>query len=234
VAKEVGVKIAKGILYVLSRVLILVIVGVLVYIAFQASMNTMNVNMIVKDAMALRAETILIPEEDGSDREMMNKLFTQRAQQLDTMLNENAYANFDIFNFYHRTDIDSHIVWPWMDRVTLTATDMVMDITGEYIQAGQEQQKEEDVGAVSTEQNDDDPKPPKWPNGVYEINLVHQNGSWKINSLTLIEQVDNPVQTVTPDASATPGAGESAPGSTGSEETPADVSSGETGAAEIN
>lgn len=199
-AKEIAIKIAKGILYVLSRLFVLIIVGVLIYIAFQASMATMNVNMIVKDAMGQRAEAILTPAGDGSDQEMMNKLFTQRAQQLDTLMNQNVYDNFDIYNFYHRTDIDTHVVWPWTDRVTITATDMVMDITGEYLN----EDAEEEVGAV-TEQSDDDPKPPKWPNGIYEISLVNQNGDWKINSIQLKERVDNPVQTVTPPPEGTSG-----------------------------
>ena len=53
-SKEGGIKTAKGILYVLSRIAIVIVVAVVAVVAFYTAMHTMNVEMVLKDAYTAR------------------------------------------------------------------------------------------------------------------------------------------------------------------------------------
>lgn len=187
-AKDTGIKAARGTLYILSRIMIGIIIVVLVFVSFNTAKDSMQVNMLVKDAFALRAQTILLPSEDGSDKEMMNKIFTKRAMQSDKALNNNVYNDFNILNYYQRTDVKTKLVWPWMDRVTVRVTDYIKDITGEY----------QPIGAVVPNESEEeqenelpDLQPPKWENGIYDVELVKDNNTWRVNSIEFVKAVED-------------------------------------------
>ena len=61
--KEGGIKTAKGFLFVLSRIAIVIVVIALVIVAFYAAMNTMNIRMVAKDAFTQRATAVLMDDE---------------------------------------------------------------------------------------------------------------------------------------------------------------------------
>lgn len=178
---DTGVKIARGILYVVGSIVAVIIVVVLMMVAYNTAMNTTNVNMIVKDAFARRAQAVLLPAGDYSDRTALEKLFTPRALANDGVLNSGYYDAFEITNYYEYTDVASHIVWPWQEEAVIEVTEIVRDITGELA----EWDESEDPDAAN------EPQPIGWTNGVYKVTMKKDKitETWRINEMELIEYV---------------------------------------------
>ncbi len=201
--RNTGVKVARGALYVIFCVVAVIIVVMLIIGAYYTAMNTMNVNMMVKDAFSKRAQAVLLPATDGSDRIMLEKLFTTKVLATDSMMNSNYYDGFEIQNYYENSEVEFHIVWPWDEETTLQVTERVRDISGKKIT--DTQTADENAPAVAE-------KPVSWENGVYEVTLKKDkvNESWKISELKLVEPIvideSSPEPTVMPEegASASP------------------------------
>jgi hypothetical protein len=168
----------------LSCIIAVVVVVALVVCGYYAALNTANVNMIVKDAFAKRAQAVLLPSSGGADRVMLERLFTPRVIAMDEMLNSSYYKDFEIINYYEDTDLDWHIVWPWDEEVTLAVTEQVRDITGWPVSASGDLDGEE-----NEENTEETPLP--WRNGVYEVTLKKDTvtESWRISVLTLVKPI---------------------------------------------
>ena len=108
-----GVTVAKSILYILTRVIIVVVIAVLLWMGFNIGMNSMNVYMITKDACSRRADTVL----KNANPDTLSKLFTQDFILSDAVLNSDTYEDYTLTNYYERTDVDRIIVWPWQNKV---------------------------------------------------------------------------------------------------------------------
>ena len=178
VAKEGGNKPARGILYVLSRLAIVVVVVALVIVAFYAAMNTMNIRMVAKDALSLRV-----------DSSQLGSFFTEHFLVTDSVLTGAAYEEFQITNYYQRTDINPPIVWPWQTEVTVSADDVITEIAGHKISVTDENEEADQSGE----------KPPEWLNGKYELSMVKAGDAWVIDDMKLVE-ADAPEPSETPPA----------------------------------
>ena len=189
VAKEGGNKPARGILYVLSRLAIVVVVVALVIVAFYAAMNTMNIRMVAKDALSLRAEAVLMHDEEKVDSSQLGSFFTEHFLVTDSVLTGAAYAEFQITNYYQRTDINPPIVWPWQTEVTVSADDVITEIAGHKISVTDENEEADQSGE----------KPPEWLNGKYELSMVKAGDAWVIDDMKLVE-ADAPEPSETPPA----------------------------------
>ncbi len=182
--KESGIKAAKGILYVLSRIAIVVVVIVIAVIAFYTAMHTMNVEMVLKDAYTARTEAVLLPDKENSgNEEILGRMFTENFLASDTELSSSRYDEFDILNYYQRTEIESFIIWPWEDQATVKVTDLVSEITGTPLDM-----IAEDGTIISSEGVSK--KPPEWENGQYEVKLIKSGNTWKIDSQKLIKEIE--------------------------------------------
>ncbi|MEG2189448.1 MAG: hypothetical protein RRY08_06410, partial [Christensenella sp.] len=95
-AKQGGSKPLRGILYVLSRVAIVVVIIAIVYVAFFAAKNTMNIDMVAKDALDLRAEVVLVHDEEKADPTLLTGFFTEDFIVSDPVLNGTEYVDFKI------------------------------------------------------------------------------------------------------------------------------------------
>ncbi len=196
--KEVGIKIAKGVLFVLLQIVAVIVIIALIWLGYNTAVNTMNVNMMAKDAFAKRAEVILRPSDDGTkDMEMLRKLFTNQSLARDEFLHGGYYGSFDISNYYERADVKFHIVWPWDDKATIEVTEIVRDIHGKPKEEEMLVETEDEEGNViveSTQIGDEEelPQPMEWQNGVYAVKLVKdmQTDVWKINGIELKELMD--------------------------------------------
>ena len=217
-AKESGVKAAKGILYVLSRIAIVVVIIVIAVIAFYTAMHTMNVEMVLKDAYTARAQAVLLPSKDGSEDAVLQRLFTADFLANDTELNGDRYSEFDILNYYQRTEVDSFIIWPWEDEATVKVTDIVTEITGTPLDM-----IAEDGTIISSEEASE--KPPEWKNGQYEVKLLKRGNAWMVTSQKLLKEVEpEPTGALQPSASASPRV--SASGEPSDMASPADTAEG--------
>lgn len=176
-----GIKILKGILYVLSRAAIVGAVLVILVVAYYTAVNTMTVNMVVKDAFAKRAEYALSPADDGSDMSAIEKLFTEKAIANDELFQSAKYhtGDYTINEYYERADIAFHLVWSWQDQATVEVTEIVLDISA--------------TSNLPTDATGRRPAPdvPEWDNGMYKVRLVKSpvTNGWMIDDVTFISRV---------------------------------------------
>ncbi len=189
-------KVTRGVFYVFTRVIIFVIAILIIALGFFAGMNSMNVNVIAKDAFAKRVETVLEPKpEDETD---LAKLFTQDFIDEDSVLNSTKYHDYTITGYYQRADVNMKIVWPWSDRVVVHATETVLDIVGTLNETEETEEVESAPPEPSATQGAEaqvsakDKNPPEWICGEYEVTLVKDKNtsSWKVEEMKMIKEVE--------------------------------------------
>ena len=210
-------KVSKGMFYALTRIIIFVVAIFVIVLGFYTGMNSMNVNVITKDAFTMRAEAVLTPKAD--DETDLPKLFTQDFIASDPVLNSTEYADYNISNYYQRTDVAGKIIWPWTDKVVVRATEEVLDITGTL-----KEDAEAAVWETADTENDGeaqvtakDKNPPEWVSGEYEVTLVKEaEDTWKVQKITLTQEIEPVLAVPGQDASEAPdesaGAGQSPDG----------------------
>lgn len=200
-------KTTRGVIYALTRVILFVIAVLVIALGFFTGMNSMNVNVIIKDAFELRQEFVLQPK--GLTSADLAKLFTQDFIKSDTVLNSTKYQEYDITSYYQRSDVGFAIVWPWMDTVTVRATENVLDIQGT-------RNNSEDAAASSGNASAADAAPPTGESAEYDVTLVKDanTSSWKVREMKKIKEVqpviNQPSQTPSPSESGTKSAKPSA------------------------
>jgi hypothetical protein len=70
--------------------------------------------------------------------------------------------------------------WPWDTSIRLTITESIPRIDGR-VKGTKADEVIAQHGAAAV-------YPPSWPDAQYRVNLVKENGQWKIRSLTLLGQ----------------------------------------------
>lgn len=179
-----GVKIVKGILYVALCAVAVVLVLLFLILGYNTAVQTTNVYMIAKDAFARRAQAVLLPTGGFSDREALEKLFTQSAIANDDVLNSTYYSAYKISNYYERADVDFKIIWPWEDQTEITVTETVLDIKGTVAEQNEASSQE---GKKKTEEA----PVIGWANGKYRVELKKdkQTQTWRIDGIELTEHI---------------------------------------------
>ncbi len=153
--------------YLSKRLIIVLIVGLAVALVFSIAFNNSRINTYVKDAMTIRAETILSNE----DHEILENFFSTSSMQNDEYLHDQRYTMYDVTTYDYDFEVESTIVgWVFPTKATVRATEIVEDITGQY------------SGALE-EQGDLSETPPTWYNTRYEIKMEKDNGRWYIVSV---------------------------------------------------
>ena len=173
--------------YLLSRLLLAGVVVGLVLLSFFAAMDYMNVQVLVKDGLNLRADVII----KGDDPTPMSKVFSKGFLEEDTLLNSVAYQPYIVSDYDHSAHIGFVVIFPWNNIVMLRVTEEVANIKAEvYIMADSE--------------TDIPETPPDWDNAVYDIKLMRYEDNWRIVSMELVELLPKPSPTPKPSPSPTP------------------------------
>ncbi len=172
----ISVKILRGILYLVGTLVVIVAVGTCAYIGYYTGKNTMNVDMIAKDAFNKRAAVILQPKGPEIDNEQLRGVFTEKCIATDEVYNNNPYAKYEITNYYHLAEIEGHTTWQWDETTELILSDVVLDIRGVYA----------DTDAENTL---GDPSIEDWRNAKYKVKLVKINNAWKVDKIEVIEDI---------------------------------------------
>ncbi len=188
-------KTTRGVIYALTRVILFVIAVLVIALGFFTGMNSMNVNVIIKDAFELREEYVLQP--NGLTKEDLGKLFTQDFIQDDPTLNSTGYQDYDVSSYYQRADVGFAIVWPWLSSVTVNATENVMDIQGslndaENAAAPSASASGAAKASTAAQAAGVGKAPPVWKSAEYEVTLVKdsETSSWKVQEMQLIKEVE--------------------------------------------
>ena len=166
----------RGIWYVAGRLLVICLIFGLMITVFYYAMNLTNIQIVLKDGMAGRAKYIMGITEDPSDLE---KYFQANCLDEDEMLSaagqgNSPYADYNIRGIDHRLEMGFMWIWPWDNSVRADISEQIPRIDGRV-----KGLKADEVlaggGSVY---------PPEWPEAEYSVQLVRENGQWKIRSMT--------------------------------------------------
>ena len=169
--------------FVFSHLLVLVLVLSLMTVAFYYAMNLTNIQVVVKDGMARRAQVIMM-EEDTAE---LNKYFQRTFLEHDTALiaalqGASPYRDYNVRGIDHRIDMGFFWLWPWDDTARLEIVERIPSIDGRA-KAAKADQLVAEGGASAL-------YPPPWQSCRYRAVLVRENGQWRIRSLSLVEELE--------------------------------------------
>ena len=193
-------KVTKGVFYALTRVILFAVAILVIVLGFYTGMNSMNVNVIAKDAFTMRAEAVLTPRVD--DESDLPKLFTQEFIASDPVLNSTEYADYNISNYYQRADVAAQIIWPWSDTVVVHATEQILDISGTLKEDAEAAVWETADGETDAESQvtAKDKNPPEWVSGEYEVTLIKEaDDTWKVQEMKMTAEIEPQIATPSQD-----------------------------------
>ena len=105
--------------YLFSRILIWAVAAALVVLSFFAAMDYMNVQILVKDGLQLRAKVII----QGDDPTALSKVFSRNFLEQDALLSSSVYRSYSIKNVDYSAKVDFQLIMPWQNAVELTVTE---------------------------------------------------------------------------------------------------------------
>ena len=154
--------------YILTRLTALAVIVILIILAIFIGYDWANINVIVNEGLAQRAEVILTNQEISE----LGKFYTQEFLDRDSSLSRHPYENFTINDYDHRVKLKKLWVWPWENKTRVTVEEIVTHIDGSN--------KDEDSKG--------EPIPP-WESGE-KIIVMEKDGRWKMGNVILTKPIE--------------------------------------------
>ena len=167
--------------YLFSRILIWAVAAALIVLSFFAAMDYMNVQILVKDGLQLRAKVII----QGEDPTALSKVFSRNFLEQDALLSSNVYRSYSIKNVDYNAKVGFQLIMPWQNAVELTVTEEIKRIDGTLAGGAEKSSTLSET-------------PPPWQNAVYRVRLVRYEDNWRIVSMTQVEALPSPTPSPTP------------------------------------
>lgn len=164
-----------------KRLLLVAVLLLLCIGAFTVCARLSGLYVLVNEGMALRFEFIL---QDASLTEMRS-FFTEKCLLSDSRLQDMTYADYTVTDYSYSLSFTRISVWPWQSAIEADVIEKADAITG-----------------VSNAE--DGSAPPAWTPLKYRIRAIKENGSWRIDSVTVLEVNPTEAPAATPDPNATP------------------------------
>lgn len=162
-----------------SRLFVVCLVLGLSVVTFYYAMNLANIQIILKDGMARRAEVVMEDAEWDELTKYFQAGFLERDSDLIAARSgESKYRDYKITGIDHRIDMGFVWIWPWDDTVRLEISERIPHIDGRA--------KASKADALVAEGGSSALYPPAWPAARYRVVLTRENGQWLIKSLTLL------------------------------------------------
>lgn len=177
-------------IFLLKNLVLVLIVGALLVIAFSFSMDAAHVYIIANDGMEKRTAVVLGVEEPVE----LTKFFTVSCLESDTLLQLQTYTDYTIRAYDYRGEVEWLWAWPWDSVAEVTLSQHVPVIDGELPVSKQNDVQRATPGKIL---------PPAWDDAKYKLTLVKVEGRWKISELEFIEYVE-PLATRAPSLTAAP------------------------------
>ena len=172
----------RGIWFVASRLLLICLILGLMITVFYYAMNLTNIQIILKDGMAKRAQVVMMGESESALQHYFSAAYIGRDALLgEARSGQNAYQQYySITGFDHRIDMNWVWCWPWEDTARATVTERIPRIDGKV--KASEKAEAQEAGFTSA--------PPKWQSAQYSVLLSRENGRWIIKNMTQTEVIN--------------------------------------------
>lgn len=170
--------------FMLKNLVLILVVGALLVIAFTFAMDASNIYVIANDGMKMRTTVTLGLEEPVE----MSKFFTRTAMENDALLRDTTYTDYTIRGIDYRSSVQWLWTWPWDSVAEVTLVEHVPVIDGELPVAKQNEEQRNTKGKI---------RPPAWQDARYELSFAKIDGKWKISQVKMLETV-TPIPTSVP------------------------------------
>lgn len=168
--------------YIATRLLVFTLIAGLMVTVFYYAMNLANIQVVLKDGMARRAQVIMMDEDAGELTKYFQTAFLERdAALIAAQQGQSPYEDYTIRGIDHRLEMSFVWMWPWDDTVRVDITERITGIDGRI--------KGSKAEEAIAQRGESAVYPPSWPSARYRAVLVKENGQWFIRSLNLIENL---------------------------------------------
>ena len=173
-------KVRRFIWYLAGRLLLIVVLLGVFTVTFYYAMNASNINIVLKDGMARRAQVIMMQEDASELNKFFQSSYLQRDENLLLALDEKSpYIYYNIRGIDHRLKMTWMWCWPWDSTARVNFTESIPRIDGRV--------NAKNADAAKALYGEGYESPPRWQGGRYTATLVKENGQWHIRSIALIE-----------------------------------------------
>ena len=165
--------------YLAKRAAVILLVLTLGVFVFYYAMNASNINIVLKDGMALRAKVIMMDEDSDDLTRYFGEEWLLRDENLQQALRgESPYKLYIVRGIDHRITLNWFFCLPWDTTATVTFTERIPRVdgrlNGNYLEWAQ------------SLFGDSYQEVPAWPEATYRASLVKVDGQWKIRSLSMV------------------------------------------------
>ncbi len=169
--------------FVASRLFLGTVVAGLCVVVFYYAMNLANIQVVLKDGLAKRAQVILMDENPAE----LTKYFQTAYLERDTALiaseqGLSPYENYTIRGIDHRMEMGFTWVWPWEETARVDLVERIPRIDGRV--------KGSKAEEVIAQQGESAVYPPAWQSARYRAVLVKESGQWHIKSMSMLEKLE--------------------------------------------
>lgn len=163
------------VLYILGKLLACVAIFLLGVFAFKTAENSSQIYMLARDAFAKRTSVILQPI-NNDDTKLLEGIFTQEYLEKTHLDTQQTNASYIIQSYDLQTKVPIKVVFAWRNKMDVRVENLVQDISAK-LDSSQLEVNEVDKFIES---------------GVYTLHMVKENGRWKVNDITLEEEITPP------------------------------------------
>jgi len=160
--------------YVFRKALLAFLVIFLAGITFFSTRDVANIYIVVNEGLKNRTSAIL---DQNVEMDFLGTFFSDSFLNEDQLLNNNIYAEYNIYSYRQRIRSRLFWVWPWSDETSISVEHIVSNIIGEPKNV-----------------NEGLKEPPEWESGRKEIIIRREMGRWQIHSIRLIEPITDPIE----------------------------------------
>jgi len=154
--------------YILTRLTLLAIIVILIILAIFIGYDWANINVIINEGLAERADVILTNQEPAD----LSKFYTQNFLDRDSLLSRKPYENYMISGYDHRVKMKKLWVWPWQRETSVIIEEVVTHIEG---------------NSKNGDSNND--TIPAWESGE-KIIVMEKDGRWRIDNIILTKPIE--------------------------------------------
>lgn len=168
--------------YIAFRLLIICCILGLMTTAFYFAMNAANIQIILKDGMARRAQVVMMGENEKELGNYFSNAYIARDPLVTQARNgESVYLNYyNITGIDHRLHMDFVWCWPWEDTARATMRESIPRIDGKVKSSMRDTVTQ--LGLTAS--------PPRWQSAEYSVLLSRENGRWIIKNMTVTEVIN--------------------------------------------
>ena len=171
--------------YLATRLFILLVLLGFAVVTFYYAMNATDISVVLKDGMALRAQVIMMDEDEAELTKFFQTNYLQRDENLlQALEGESPYTIYTIRGIDHRLQLTWMWCWPWDTTAKAEFIERIPRIDGRINRLYEET-------AINQYGENNYESPPRWQSARYTATLVKENDQWKIRSIQVKELLDD-------------------------------------------